>query len=211
MVIAIAAVMLFLFCSRRFPSPLLYGGFLAADGLLVTSSVWLSSIMQFITGITYKDATYSSRTQIWQESIEMIRQAWLFGNGRGDTDISVIVYGQTMMVFSETHNSMLQVWMNGGLIGFVLYIGIIVYVLWQNRDMTDQTLNILRIGLLLTLIAGMMESIQDHLSYWVLLTLLYTYSKHPLPIRTKNKKAGIFVRRKYDYGFYPSLQQGIYY
>ena len=155
------------------------------------------------------DGTFNFRTYIWDESIRMIARNPLIAYGRGEK--SIVTY--TAMVFGETHNMMLQILINGGIVALIIFGYMMLDILRrQGRVSKEQRLNVIHIGLFVYFVAGLTESIGDRTEFWILLSLLYaqlSYSGFSDERTTVNLEG---KRSEYakGYGYDACLQQGAY-
>lgn len=171
------------------PSKLIYlGGILAAYIVLLffSEAIFQTRFWAQIAESLGKDATLTSRTRIWNKSFELLKNNWLFGTGRG-TEISYInVWGEEKSVV-ETHNSVLQILLDGGVISLLLY-GILFAkaVCRLNFEKAEQ--RVVFIALCVTLVNGLTESIANHFFVMMLLGVACRYAEEE---RTKKcwKKA----------------------
>ena len=83
--------------------------------VLIDSGLWRG-----FTSMLGKDISLTSRTGIWESVVKMLRNNWLMGCGRG-TRIVFVGQWSKRSVVSETHNFLLEILFNGGVIGLMLY------------------------------------------------------------------------------------------
>ncbi len=138
--------------TSRLPAFLYFGGSVLVVALLLVT-LWLTApfilrrAVQFATNLEYEAVT---RVTPWIAAVGMWEERPIFGHGLGCfyrnvfrfvTDISG--YSHTLS-FRHTHNEYLELLADGGIVGFVWWMGVIVYVLWKlwgivrdhNRDYT---------------------------------------------------------------------------
>ena len=77
----------------------------------------------FITNTLNKSLTFTGRTYIWDFVLNIIRDSWFLGFGRG-TDI----IGQNFSYASEAHNGFLEVLLYTGAIGLIFFVMILLKV-----------------------------------------------------------------------------------
>lgn len=143
---------------------LLYSLFLIFSESFLTSSLWTS-----FTDLFGKDSTLTSRSAIWSEAIEMIKERPLLGHGRG----SRIIYRNSMGVYfsaTEAHNFILEVLFDGGLVAFVLMLALLFYIV-NRLDLSDQKHRISFLSLIIVMTNGLTESTVNNILVVILLGL----------------------------------------
>lgn len=76
----------------------------------------------FITGFLGKNLSLSGRTEMWKQAVNMISQRWLLGYGNSTGHGFVFWRGK----FYYTHNGILEILMQGGIIALTLFVVMIV-------------------------------------------------------------------------------------
>ncbi|NGY85282.1 O-antigen ligase family protein [Bacillus megaterium] len=70
----------------------------------------------FIINVLHKDMTFTGRTYIWDLVLDLIKQSWLIGYGRGNQIIS-----HHFANLNETHNGLLEIMMYSGILGVLFF------------------------------------------------------------------------------------------
>lgn len=129
----------------------------------------------------------SIRIEIYKYSLQILKQNWHFGIGLGDfyTNISAIApLAESFRTFAlpyalHPHNTFLAFWLNMGLSGFLIFIGLLVSFFWKMFKF--QTKNLLWSAALMAMIAilahGMFDStyFKNDLSALFWLTMAVSY------------------------------------
>lgn len=127
----------------------------------------------FIEGILQKDLTFSSRTIIWNNTIQAIQSK---PSGHGMMDLSSIVQilgdfpGWIWKGATHAHNNFLQILFQGGYIGFSIYLliifggGYLCHKYW-----VDKNAQLLFYGLFIFTIISITENLETQLMYLVLI------------------------------------------
>ena len=135
-----------------------------------------TSYFASFTSILNKDITFTNRTYIWAQTISKIISSPLIGYGRGATTAIVNLYGNTMHTFTETHNLILEVFFEGGILSGVTFIYIYASIIKIiNRKTPIGKISMLFIICLF--IAGLMESFANNLMLWIFTTIIYLVNK----------------------------------
>lgn len=104
---------------------------------VLTISIQNSDFIQFIvTQIFNKDATLSTRTVIWERSLDLIEKNWMTGLGFLSGEEYQTMLGS--LYYSSPHNMILSILMTGGVIGLVIYLLVIIFSwkgLKENADL----------------------------------------------------------------------------
>lgn len=79
------------------------------------------------------DALFGERLSQWSLTWQAIEQAWLFGyGGNSYADVFQVFRGYQdfrQVVFNQAHNDYLHIWLEQGLVGLVLWLGLIAIAL----------------------------------------------------------------------------------
>lgn len=92
-------------------------------------------LISLVSTITGKNLTFSGRTMIWSRMIPLFSGHWLMGFGLQDTQ--ALIEAVDFYHAHHAHNLVLQVLWQGGCIGVLLLIGILVitfHSLWKASD-----------------------------------------------------------------------------
>lgn len=119
-------------------------------------------------------SSLSSRVIIWQSSIKIIKDNWLWGIGPGNFQEKYLEYQKYFPLYLEwavpqPHNLFLAFWLQAGLVGimgFLILIYTILYkiikILIKNKDSSFRDISVALLSLLtLTLIYGLFDT-----PYW---------------------------------------------
>ncbi len=110
--------------------------FLAVAAAAVAAGVWALNNLPYVLSLLSRDPSFTGRTTVWMVSIVMItRHPWIgygyneFWPGYG-SDIVVRLTGLTEM--SHAHNAILNLWLDLGLLGVVIFILQYLKSLWRS-------------------------------------------------------------------------------
>ncbi len=103
-----------------------------------------------------KDSTLTSRTTIWQIVIDLVKENWLLGAGRGVEFGYVNTWGGDV-VHSEAHNFILEILMCSGIVGLSLY-GMLFFKTVNRLNMGIAKHKMAFVALCVLLINGLTES-----------------------------------------------------
>ena len=91
----------------------------------------------FITGILHKDITFTNRTILWDNALDLIKNNLLFGLGNPKSNgvegwLTMSYWSDMDMKLIDTyfiaHNQFLEILINGGLISFIPFLIAMIYV-----------------------------------------------------------------------------------
>jgi O-antigen ligase len=145
---------------KKLESPLAVGTFIF--GILLASSA------QFISSLKLLDPNaLTSRAQIWQASLELLKSSTIFGLGWGWEDRAI--QSQFLNVWAvSAHNALLEILLSAGLVGLIVFLILLVKPLaYFNYLLTSEKINFFAI-----LTFGISESFVD-LQYPTLPTYLF--------------------------------------
>ena len=120
-------------------------------------------IVRVFTTFNFKNSSVWQRADYWQDSLDIIKDNWLFGAG-GNAWRNL--YGQVqdyLYYTKEAHSYILEIWMSFGIIGIASYIIIILLTvksginLFKNRKNENRDILIIAIGLSIILIHSCMD------------------------------------------------------
>ncbi len=166
----------------------LVGGFAIATLFLTAASVTLFSFdregvdMPWASG----EITASHRAMAWSTALDTFQQSPLFGRGVG-TPVAEAVYRDptgNSQTLTDAHNTYLSVLAETGLLGFLTFFGLIVFITWGLLKMrvTNNLSKWTRLCVLLALAdalfyQGLTGSYEDSRHLWVLLGLAAAISR----------------------------------
>lgn len=106
----------------------------------------------FIEGVLGKDLTFSTRTAIWDRSLDMIKENICFGYGEIGTP-RFIVFSDIRR--RDAHNIYLQLLLRGGLSLLVMYIANLIYSIKSSKIINDSRAFVLYIILVMHILMMM--------------------------------------------------------
>ncbi len=149
----------------------------------------------FIEVVLNKSLTMSSRTFIWNNAIELVKQCKtpLWGYGMGN--ISIPVWGD---VYSHPHNQILNIILEGGYIAIILFI-LILFICGKqlNKFRQNDSAKIFVYFIFVILVVMLTEYYGSSLMFFMLLTMAYHIKLIVLQTskRNINKKCSKYMRR----------------
>lgn len=153
-----------------------------ANILIVTSSVWLFSFQPLQQLLEYfgKNATLSARTTlVWPNALIMIINQPILGYGVRPAVFYVNYLGSGRGSIVHSHNQILQVLLDGGVVLFAIFILWIVYTccqLYKERDRKSS--KILVVSTFLIFLMATVEVFiysRSYVAYWIVLFMsMYT-------------------------------------
>lgn len=134
---------------------------------------WLNAIIGLFVDIE-KASNYYDRVYIWQSAIQMIKNKFLLGYGMPFNGGHINVNGKYMY----SHNGFLELFLYGGLIGFLLSISLCFDVL-KSRTIFKQYSNCIPVlcGIIGFLVMMITESHISTISYWGFFVLFASLKK----------------------------------
>jgi O-antigen ligase len=121
----------------------------------------------FIINVLNKDLTFTGRTYIWDLVLEKIKSSWILGYGRGNSIINDLFPN-----INETHNGILEILMDSGLIGILLFTSIVFIV---GRKLSENSNHIypriLSFSIFAYMVIGLTESVFNKTEFWILLVI----------------------------------------
>lgn len=123
------------------------------DGLMYSAG----PITEKIASFTSKNVTFSGRLPVWSAAVEKIKESPIIGYGRVPENLQVIVAEKGYRY--NAHNQVLQVLLDGGLVGLCIFVGSFICVDIKSARQTRQhpEIRILYIGIFTSLLYFMME------------------------------------------------------
>ncbi len=123
-----------------------------------------------------KDASMTGRTTIWETSIDLVKDRWLFGYGRG-VKFLFLNMDEYWSAGYETHNMFLQAMYVTGVVGLVFFLRYLSKAV-SKLDMGNIVQRVLFIAIFICLVNGMVEANNDNAFFRILLALAF-YSRVP--------------------------------
>ena len=127
----------------------------------------MDMLYDFITNTLGKDLSFTTRTDVWKYVVPNIFNNF-FGYGYGN----LVVYSQFSWL-NEAHNMFLELLLIGGVPLLVMYCVLLYELLKKNPN---KTTNLLLAICFSFFVIGLMESIQFHSQFWILLIAYYKIS-----------------------------------
>ncbi len=115
-------ILLLLFTCRIFWRKILnplwtYTGIIAVNIMIIFMNIQ-NFFVSFITEFLGKNLTLSGRVEMWKQAVNMIKQKWLLGYGISNGHGYIFWRGK----FYYTHNGILEVLIQGGILALVMFI-----------------------------------------------------------------------------------------
>lgn len=147
----------------------LYITFIVAIIFLGHSVADYPILIEFIQNVLGKDATFTTRTQIWFNTINIILQHPLFGFGYQSTNWNAMHIGA-----SGPHNLWLEILMYGGIIsavGFIILLIKSMHTIYHNPS--DSSI-LVGVGLCVLLLMSLFETYSLFLIFMIIQIAYYT-------------------------------------
>lgn len=122
-----------------------------------------------VTNLLGRDAGFTGRSLLWENSLELISQKPLFGWGNNAEIIPI--WGN----FFSSHNQLLDVAARGGLLALVFFIGLHVYIFLILGKIPSSLANILFVTIFCFLVGGLMEAGVRPTQYIFIALAYYAY------------------------------------
>jgi len=75
------------------------------------------------------DISINTRSAIWADCIEILKKKWLFGMGPGVANVRKLLVGTYGINQPHAHNIILQLMLEGGIIGTSIFVAAIVFII----------------------------------------------------------------------------------
>lgn len=138
---------------------------------VLVGSGWWHRVTQWLG----KDVTLTSRFSIWERTIEIFRENWLFGVGRGVQIKYINSWGRTR-IGSEAHNFLLELLLEGGVVGLVLFC-VYFWLAVRKLDMNSKLHRVVLMANIVILINGLVESVNNKLVLSLFVALAHACSQ----------------------------------
>lgn len=155
-----------------------YKFFLALYALLnlLVVGIWSFSGLGVVLGMLDKDITFSGRTKIWRNLLDVLRDNIILGRGYISSEQFVRYSG--MSAGTNAHNAAFQLLMFGGVVALALYLFMLVLSVKRNRKRYNQQEIFLMAGLYSLLILGLISAIMVISQFGLLCFWLMEYEKN---------------------------------
>lgn len=138
--------------------------------ILTKTSLWIR-ILRWLG----KEETLTSRVMIWDSTIDIIKENWLFGVGRG-IEIKYKSNWGYVRTISEAHNFLLEILLEGGVIALLLYSALF-WTAVKKMNMSSKLHRIILVAVFVMMINGLVESINNKLFINAFIGLAYCCSR----------------------------------
>lgn len=167
--ILVAIAILLLSIDRRFIA-------LGILGLFIAPFILPESIINRFTSIgNMGDTSTSYRVAIWMGTIAMLKDYWFSGVGLGITSFNKVypVYAYSGAATEHSHNLYLQLIAENGLIGIIMFFGIIYNFYKETIISACQKKKIVLIGIVSAILGFLVQSMTDHTWYNYRVVLIF--------------------------------------
>lgn len=172
-IISMITVLLLMFLFSKYkPNKLVIVGIIIfANVLLVFNSTSLFSSDKWIefVEILGKDATLTSRTEIWESAFNLLDGHYLFGLGRGSV-LEYRNYYDILQLKTEAHNLIVELLLNGGIVGFILFFSAF-FSLIKKMDLSQKKQRYVFFAIIAMFVNGLTESINNNYLLTILLAI----------------------------------------
>lgn len=148
--------------------------FLVFFAEVLVNTAWWFRITQWLG----KDVTLTSRFSIWEKALEIIGDNWLFGVGRGAQIKYINSWGRTR-IGSEAHNFLLELLLEGGLVGLVLFCTYF-WLAVRKLDMNSKLHRVVLVANMVMLVNGLVESVNNKLVVGICIALAQACSQQKI-------------------------------
>lgn len=135
--------------------------------VLSETSLW-NRIMELMG----KDSTLTSRVAIWERVLEMLKDNWLLGVGRGSKIRYVSRWGRRVTT-TEAHNFLLELVLESGIVGLCLYARMI-WTAVKRMDMDSMLHRVVFLGFVIIMVNGLAEATNNLMLLTIMLALMFT-------------------------------------
>ncbi|WP_125574509.1 O-antigen ligase family protein [Levilactobacillus huananensis] len=152
----------------------LYALLILSSNMVLGSQVWIN-----VTSGLGKRSDLTDRTLVWGSLLRMLRHNWLLGLGRGATNTFINNWG-LMASVNEAHNAVLELFLDGGVVGFILY-AIAFTISVKKTDTSTKEGKVIFIAIAVIMINGLTESVTTIFTTTLILAIAnyYSYSSEP--------------------------------
>lgn len=163
-----------------------FGIFIIIYSLFFIFIIWhgqsideISLASQFIEEVLSKDTTFSNRTDIWYNTVELIKEQPWIGYG-----LQSVEWNDTHIGGSGTHNLLLMLLLQGGVILCASFLGIVVYVVKHALKTPSKITTLSIVALCVLLIMSLFETYYIAQTFLVLQFIYYS----PLLVEKKEEE-----------------------
>ena len=148
---------------------------------LIDSEFWYE-----FTAMLGKETTLTSRTIIWEEAKELIRDNWILGAGRG-VKISFIGLWNDVQSMYESHNLILEIFVEGGILAFSVFV-LIILKIFQGLNIQEKKSRIIFVALCTSLVNGLTESTINNTFVIIILAVACRFAEEDERAEKLNEK-----------------------
>lgn len=124
-----------------------------------------------VTDLLHKQIHLTGRTRIYNKFGEIMEGHWLFGHGYTSDKIVEATK------LANTQNGFLQAIYNGGIVAFVLFMLILIYIFYRiNQIEAERERNILFSAMIAFLVIAIVEIPFTSVVFYFLMSIIYVYS-----------------------------------
>ena len=156
--------------------------------LLVAPFVLPETIISRFTSIgNMGDTSTSYRVAIWMGTIAMLKDYWFSGIGLGITSFNKVypIYAYAGTTAQHSHNLYLQLMVENGIMGLVMFLGIIYNFFKEMIISLVKKKKILLVGIMSGMVGFLVQSMTDHtwynyrvvLIFWMVVAFGVSYAK----------------------------------
>lgn len=156
--------------------------------LLVAPFVLPETIISRFTSIgNMGDTSTSYRVDIWMGTIAMLKDYWFSGIGLGITSFNKVypIYAYAGTTAQHSHNLYLQLMVENGIMGLVMFLGIIYNFFKEIIISLVKKKKILLVGIMSGMVGFLVQSMTDHtwynyrvvLVFWMVVAFGVSYAK----------------------------------
>ena len=148
---------------------ILYGLLILSSNTILGNQIWIN-----FTSVLGKRSDLTNRTLVWGNLLRMMHSHWIFGLGREAVNNFQNNWGM-MTIATEAHNAVLELFLDGGIIGFVLYAAAFVTAV-KKIDIKTIEGRIIFFAITLIMINGLTESVTKIFTTTLILAIANYYN-----------------------------------
>lgn len=144
--------------------------------LLMAPFILPESIINRFTSIgNMEDTSTSYRVSIWMGTIAMLKDYWFSGIGLGITSFNKVypIYAYSGTTAQHSHNLYLQLVVENGIMGLIMFIGIMYYFYKETIISICKKKNIVLVGIISGMVGFLVQSMTDHTWYNYRVVLIF--------------------------------------
>jgi O-antigen ligase len=149
----------------------LYALLIFSFSTVLGSQIWIN-----VTSALGKRRDLTDRTLVWGNLLRMLRSHWIFGLGREAANTFQNNWGLTATA-TEAHNAVLELFLDGGIVGFVLYAAAFITAIKKTDTKTTEG-KIIFIAIVLIMINGLTESVTKIFTTTLILAIANYYGSN---------------------------------